>query len=131
MKKTLLTLALLTAINAHATWDGGNALTQSQNQSQQANSVGGNSDSSSSNRFLMLPPALAIAPSQSINTSCQVATPQSDATTLLFLFSHSRTTGVEYNDVCYALMRGDNALADKLMCLKSTDYAKVNGAICK
>lgn len=128
MKKTLLTLALLTAITANATGYNQGATALTQQQSSQANSL---SDSDSSNRFLMLPPALAIAPSQSINTSCQVATPQSDATTLLFLFSHSRTTGVEYNDVCYALMRGDYVTADKLMCLKSADYAKVNADICK
>jgi len=126
MKKTLLAIALLTAFSAHATGYGQGASALTQQQSSQSNS-----SSDSGNRFIAIPPVQAIAPSQSVNAICQVATPQSNAVSVAFLISVSKTSGVQYNDVCYAYLRGQYDVADKLMCLKSADYAKVNAVVCK
>lgn len=128
MKHTLLAIALLTALNANATWpsQGGNALTQSQSQTQSAN--GGNAQNGVSvdnpRQFPIMPSA--IAPSQSVNTICQIASPQADAVSFLFIVSMSKTSGVIYNDLCYAYARGQYDVADKLMCAYSAEYKKAN-----
>jgi hypothetical protein len=67
----------------------------------------------------------AISPSVGTNNDCQIATPSSKAFSILIM-SVSGTTGMTYNDICYAYKRGQFDVADKLMCLKSADYAKAN-----
>lgn len=96
---------------------GGSALTGASNANNSVNVDNGNDR--------IIPVSSAIAPSQSVNNDCQIATPQSKAVSLL-IFGFSGTTGVTYNDVCYAYKRGQFDISDKLMCLKSKDYAKVN-----
>lgn len=71
----------------------------------------------------------AIAPSVGTGNDCQIATPSSVAGSVV-IASASFTTGVTYNDICYAYKRGQFDVADKLMCMKSQDYAKANPTVC-
>ena len=132
MNKILLVLLATISLNAHATWpvsSGAIGLTQTQSQQSNSDSNGGNVDVD--NKRALPSTVSAIAPSQSINAICQVATPQSSATSVLFLFSRSQTDGVIYNDICYAYLRGQYDVADRLMCAKSAAYAKANKAVCE
>jgi hypothetical protein len=72
-----------------------------------------------------MPASPAIAPSVGTANDCQIATPSSKAFSIL-IFSWSGTTGVTYNDLCFAHKTGQKELAEQLMCQKSPDYAKVN-----
>lgn len=67
----------------------------------------------------------AIAPSVGTGDDCQIATPSSLAGGILII-SLSGTTGVHYNDICYAYKRGQFDVADRMMCDKSAAYAKAN-----
>lgn len=69
----------------------------------------------------------AYAPSVGTGNDCQIATPSSKAFSVLIL-SVSGTTGVNYNELCYAYKRGQYDVADRLMCIKSQEYAKANPA---
>ena len=72
----------------------------------------------------------AIAPSVGTGSDCQIATPSSIAASI-FILSGSGTTGVHYNDICYAYKRGQFDVADRMMCDKSQAYAKANPACVK
>lgn len=107
MKKIVLVIALLTAINAHATWDGGNALTQSQGQA--AYGAGGDADATggdaggSRNNLLMLSTTSAEANSGNVPIVCPVITAKSKAKQFLFgAYSNSEigTDPAQVNSIC-------------------------------
>ena len=137
MKHTILLALLATSLNANATWQGATALTQSQMQQSNSystggNAVGGSVDIDNRRQFPIVPPA--IAPSQSINTICQIATPQSSATSFLFIFSRSQTDGVKYSALCLAYANGDKELTHQIACDSLPDYKAANvklGRECK
>ena len=139
MKHTILLALLATSLNANATWPSAGAIGLTQSQMQQSNSysnggnaVGGNVDIDNRRQFPILPPA--IAPSQSINTICQVATPQSSATSFLFIFSRSQTDGVKYSALCLAYANGDKELTHQIACDSLPEYKSANvklGRECK
>jgi len=72
-----------------------------------------------------MPASPAIAPSVGTANDCQVATPSSKAFSVL-VFSASGTTGVTYNDLCFAFKTGQIEVAEKLMCKQSKDYYAAN-----
>ena len=132
MKRTLMVLALLavTSVRVHAGeyeggdgGDGGNQGSSNSQASASAAVTGGGSSASINNHR----PAVssAISPSVSTDNDCQIATPSSKAFSVL-VFSASGTTGVTYNDICFAYKMHQFDIAEKLMCLKSQDYAKAN-----
>jgi hypothetical protein len=151
MKQTLIALALLTALSANAseresqasqflsaTSNASATSSQSQQQTQnnaasaQGGSVGaitngsaGGSSNVNVDNDTRMPASSAIAPSTGTSNDCQIATPSSKAVSL-FPISVSGTTGVTYNDVCFAYKMKQFDIAEKLMCLKSQDYAKIN-----
>lgn len=71
----------------------------------------------------------AIAPSVGTASKCQIATPQSIAASIL-IASGSLTTGVIYNDLCFALELGQLDVAERLMCKRSKEYAEANPVGC-
>lgn len=91
-------------------------------------SSGGNSSVNVDNDTKM-PASSAISPSVGTMNDCQIATPSSKAFSVL-IFSASGTTGVTYNDLCFAYKMKQFDIAEQLMCEKSQDYAKAN-AKCK
>ena len=98
------------------------------------NATGGNStatggDTTINNESARQAVSPAIAPSVGTGSDCQIATPSSLAGSIL-IASLSLTTGVHYNDLCYAYKRGQFDVADRMMCDKSAAYAKANPA-CK
>lgn len=106
------------AFGAGGNATGGNA---------QGGSAQGGTSSASINNDNDVAASSAFAPSVGTGNDCQIATPSSKAFSLLIL-SASGTTGVSYNELCYAYKRGQYDVADRLMCLKSQDYAKANPA---
>lgn len=148
MKQTILVLALLTAFNANAT-NYGNPLQgsvshsnsesiaiqhqyQNSSSSAQGGSVGAISNSSSGGNSSVsvdndtkMPASSAISPSVGTSNDCLIATPSSKAFSVL-IFSASGTTGVTYNDLCFAYKMKQYDIAEQLMCAKSQDYAKAN-----
>lgn len=89
-------------------------------------SAGGNSNNNVSiDNDTKMPASPAISPSVGTSSDCQIATPSSKALSIL-LISVSGTTGVTYNDVCFAYKMGQFDVAEKLMCEKSQAYAKAN-----
>lgn len=134
MKSALLVLALLavTSVRVHASenevGDGGDSNHSNPSSNAQALAVAAvTGNSTSTVNVDNHRPAASSANSPSVGTGndCQIATPSSKAFSVL-VFSASGTTGVTYNDLCYAFKRGQFDVADKLMCLKSPDYAKAN-----
>jgi hypothetical protein len=89
-------------------------------------SAGGNSNNNVNiDNDTRMPASPAISPSVGTASDCQIATPSSKALSIL-LISVSGTTGVTYNDVCFAYKMGQLEVAEKLMCEKSQAYAKAN-----
>jgi hypothetical protein len=89
-------------------------------------SAGGNSNNNVSiDNDTRMPASPAISPSVGTASDCQIATPSSKALSIL-LISVSGTTGVTYNDLCFAYKMGQFEVAEKLMCEKSQAYAKAN-----
>lgn len=147
MKQTILTLALLAALNANATGEThfnalqpniSNSAISSPSQVQnnapnvQGGSVGGISNSLSGGNSTVnvdndtkMPASSAISPSVGTMNDCQIATPSSKAFSVL-IFSASGTTGVTYNDLCFAYKMKQYDIAEQMMCVKSQDYAKIN-----
>ena len=135
MKQSALLILFLTALNANAT-----GYDQSTNANAGAvalsgaisGATGGSASNGNTSAYVGGYDAeknavhSAIAPSQSVNNDCQIATPQSKAISLIFA-SFSGTTGVVYNDLCYAYKRGQFDVADQLMCAYSAEYRKANG----
>lgn len=109
------------------------AQVQMQGQAQSAFAYGGSatlSGGSLSSRVEVdndtrMPASSAISPSVGTMNDCQIATPSSKAFSVL-LFSWSGTTGVTYNDLCFAYKTEQWEVAEKLMCKKSQDYAAAN-----
>ena len=139
MKQLLLAVSLATlAMGANANGYGyqpsaqqgqaqGQAQGQLQGQAQQAMGGGGGNSSTSVNvdNDTDMPASSANSPSVGTANTCQIATPSSKAFSVL-IFSVSGTTGVNYNDICFALELGQTAVAEKLMCQKSQAYAAAN-----
>lgn len=106
---------------------------QLQSQAQSALALGGSasltggslSSSVEVDNDTKMPASSANSPSVGTMNDCQIATPSSKAFSVL-LFSVSGTTGVTYNDLCFAYKTGQLEIAEQLMCQKSQDYAKVN-----
>jgi len=71
--------------------------------------------------------ATAIAPSTTNVDKCSILTQDSAAFSVFFL-SFSGTTGMSFNDICYAFHRQQYDVADTLACSKSKAYAKANPA---
>jgi hypothetical protein len=130
MKYLVFIVASVFALNAEAT-DQFQAQGQIQGQAQSLMnsnplSIGGDRASFP----LQIPPTPpAIAPAQSVNNDCQIATPKANAWSAI-LVSVSYTDGVVYNDLCYAYKRGQFDVADRLMCAKSADYKAANPSVC-
>lgn len=101
----------------------GQAQQQQQQNSQQVNT---NVDASSN---IPKTAASAIAPAVYSGVDCVISQQESKAFSVFFL-SFSGTTGVSFNELCYAFKRGQFDVADKLACMKSSDYALANPA-CK
>jgi len=139
MNKLLLALLASIPFSANATWPS-SELTQTQNQSQNQSAQGGSGSASSDgqsvdidNRLQIPTTPPAIAPAQSVNAICQIATPQSNAVSFLF-FSASQTNGVKYNALCLALQNNDKELAHQIACDTLSDYKAANlklGRECK
>jgi hypothetical protein len=113
---------------------GGHALVSSSSSQQEQVANGGDSSNQNSvtiegDETSRLPVSTAIAPSVSTFADCQIATPSSKAISL-WLISLSGTTGVNYNDLCYAYKRGQYDVADKLMCGYSQAYKAANPLVC-
>lgn len=133
MRSALLVLALLavTSVRVHAhenesgDSEGGHSNPSSNAQALAAAAVTGSSTSTVNVEHQRSAASSANSPSVGTGNDCQIATPSSKAFSVL-VFSASGTTGVTYNDLCYAFKRGQFDVADKLMCLKSADYAKAN-----
>lgn len=107
---------------------------QAQQQTQNTSATGGISTNSNSinlegDKAPKMPASSAISPSVGTWDECQIATPSSKALSIL-LISISGTTGVTYNDLCYAYKRKQFEVADKLMCGYSSAYKKANPAVC-
>lgn len=138
MKRNLLLIALLAASGlAHAT-DRGNDKPNSNtvaaaSANAQANAVNlltggvgyGGDTSVNVDNDTKMPASSAISPAVGTGNDCQIATPSSKAFSVL-IFSASGTTGVTYNDLCFAYKMKQFDVAEKLMCQKSQDYAKAN-----
>lgn len=132
MKHTLLTLALLTSLNANAT-----GYDQSTNANAGAvalsgaisSATGGSASNGNTSAYVGGYDAeknavhSAIAPSQSVNNDCQIATPQSKAISVIFA-SISGTTGVTVNALCLAYRQGDKELTHQIACNTVPEYKK-------
>lgn len=123
MKKLAIALLAL-PIYANATNNHNQAANMLQGQAQYQNQTGGNSSVNVDNDTKM-PASSAISPSVGTTNDCQIATPSSKAFSVL-IFSASGTTGVTYNDLCFAYKMKQFDIAEQLMCAKSQDYAKAN-----
>jgi len=97
---------------------------QGQMQGQAQLATGGNTLTEVDNDTDM-PASSAISPSVGTANDCQIATPSSKAMSV-FVFSASGTTGVTYNDLCFAYKTGQYDVAEKLMCKYSKNYAEAN-----
>jgi hypothetical protein len=107
---------------------------QTQAQTQNSSATGGTSSNANNinlegDKASKMPASSAISPSVGTWDECQIATPSSKALSVL-LISISGTTGVTYNDLCYAYKRKQFDVADKLMCEYSATYKKVNPSVC-
>lgn len=155
MKHTILTIALLTALNANAT-NYGNPLQgssasansaaiaiQGQSQNNAVNVQGasngaisnGNGDVTLQNNYdsERIPVSSAIAPSLTQNVICPIITPNSHA--VQFLFFGGSTTGTQsLNLVCLAYHLNDIELVNTIACNQSSEYKKAMvqlGRTCK
>lgn len=72
----------------------------------------------------------AIAPSTTNVDKCSIMSQDSAAFSVFFV-SISGTTGMSFNDICYAFHRQQFDVADTLACSKSKAYAKANPACTK
>jgi hypothetical protein len=132
MKQTLLAIALLTALSATASERGNQAsayLSATQHQTSENNATGGTATSGGNSvnvdNDTRMPASSAIAPSVGTGNDCQIATPSSKAVSIL-LISVSGSTGTTINALCFAYKMKQFDVAEKLMCMKSQDYAKAN-----
>lgn len=127
MNKTLLTIALLTAISAQAT--DYSPLTQQQ--FQQANGGSANTGNVTVGGWdgEKNPVSSAIAPSITQNAICPIITPNSHAFQVL-VFGGSTTGGQSLNAECVAWHLGQRDVLERMTCDKSAEYRKANKA-CK
>lgn len=127
MKKTLLAIALFSAINANATWPT-NELTQSQSLNQHASggtatvSTGGDVVSIDAEKNAV---SSAVAPTVMQSAICPIVSPSSHAVQLL-VFGGSTTGGQTLNAECVAWHLGQHDVLERMTCDKSAEYRKAN-----